>query len=217
MLLRYIAAAAAAGLLSSIASVALLPGFWGAALASGQGLLWCAAMLVRHRSRWLANVVCFGLCAGLAELATDAWLVHGLRSLKYPVGPALLASPAYMPVAWLGMLSAGLALGVLLRNRISLAASSALVALALGLYIPVYEALAARAGWWTYAEGPAAFGAVPVYIVVGEILLSLPLVAIAERLTKVSLGGAAALGVAQGAWIFASYWIASGACGAAPR
>lgn len=214
VLVRYALFAAVAGLLLTIGSIRFLPGWPGAALASGQGLICCAVMLSRRPSRWLANIVVFGLAAGLAELAADAWLVRGVEVLRYPAGPALLASPAYMPVAWLGMLSAGIALGEVLRRRLPLAASSVLVAAAMGVYVPLYEALAAHAGWWTYERGPRAIGAVPVFIVLGEVLLALPLVAVSGRLTRAGAAEAAGWGALQGLWIFASYGLAFEICAA---
>jgi hypothetical protein len=157
--------------------------------------------------------VLFGLSAGAVELLADRWLV-AIGTLCYPdAGPFLLDSPAYMPVAWLGMLSAGLALGIALRRSWSLPASSALVAAALGLYIPVYELLARWAGWWRYEHPTLWLGAVPPPIVVGEALLALPLVWMAERLARARLPAATALGAVEGLWIFGSYrlaWLFSG-------
>jgi hypothetical protein len=210
-LIRYVALAAAMGLALTLGSIALLPGWIGATLAVGQGLVWVGVMLVRRRSRWLTNIVVFGLVTGVVELAADAWLVRRTGTLRYPVGPLLAASPAYMPVAWFGMLSAGIALGVALRRRFSLSIASVAVALALGVYIPLYEGLARRAGWWTYEGCAAIAGGVPLYVVLGEVLLSLPLVAITERLMRARPTTAVALGVGQGLWIFASYVLAFGA------
>jgi hypothetical protein len=201
--------ASLSGLAITVVSISLLPGWRGATLGAGQGLLWCAWMLRRRRTAWMGNLVLFGVVAGLVELLADLWLVRGTGTLVYPRGgPFLLESPAYMPVAWFGMLSTGMAIGLALRRRYSVAVSSALVAVALGLYIPLFESFAGLAGWWHYRACAMALGGVPVYIVLGEVLIAVPLVALTERMRRAGPGTAAALGVAQGLWIFAAYALA---------
>ncbi len=206
---RHVLVASLAGLLASLGSMALLPGWVGATVAVGQGALVCLRMLHKRRSRWLANLVVAGLTAGVVELVADHWLVHGTRTLLYPEGPSVAASPIYMPFAWLGMLCAGLALGLVLRRRgASFASATGCVVLMLGGYIPLFEAIADRAGWWVYRDCPRLLDTVPHYIVLGEILLAAPLVWLGERLRTAGALGAVSLGFAQGAWIFASYALA---------
>ncbi len=207
---RGVAGASTLGLALAIVSTAWLSGWMGATIAVGQGVLWCLYVLLRRPSRWLRNLVIVGLVAGFVELVADAWLVHSTGTLTYaPGGPFLAASPAYMPFAWLGMLCTGMALAMRLRTRCWSALAATLgVSAALGLYIPVYEALAAWAGWWEYRDCAAFWGTVPVYIVVGEMLLALPLVAITARTRRMSHARAVLVGVALGLWIFLSYVIA---------
>jgi hypothetical protein len=210
---RYVGAAALTGLLVTLAAARLLPGWLGATLGVGQGLAWCGVMLLRHPRPWLTNLVVFGLVAGVVELAADAWLVHGTRTLVYPSGgPFLLASPAYMPAAWFGMLSLGLALAAVLGDRWPLVVTTGVVTIVTGVYIPVYEALAHVAGWWSYVGTPLLFGAVPPYVVVGELLLAVPLAFATRLLARVPRTAAVWLGAAQGAWIFISYGVAWGLC-----
>jgi hypothetical protein len=215
-LVRYVGLASLTGLVVTLLSIRYLPGWIGAAVGVGQGLGWCALMLWRYPSRWLGNIAVFGLAAGLAELPADAWLVRSTGTLSYPPdGPFLLASPLYMPAAWLGMLSLPMALSVLCRRRFSRGASTVVVASVVGLYIPTYEWLARLAGWWRYEDPHLLFGAVPTSIVVGEVLLALPLVAATERLARMSPARAALLGAGQGLWIFASYALARAVCASA--
>jgi hypothetical protein len=206
---RYITLAALGGLAWTVFSIRFLPGSIGAIVGVGQGLVWCGIMLYRHRSRWLLNLTVSGIVAGTVELAADAWLVEATGTLVYPAScPTIACSPAYMPAAWFGMLSCGSALGVALRKRWSLVPASIAVALALGVYIPSYEALAAHAGWWHYRGSTISFGYVPAYIVLGEVLMGLPLVLLTERLIHARTLAAAALGAGLGLWIFASYALA---------
>lgn len=214
--LRYAALAAISGLVVTLVSVAALPGWPGAAVGVGQGMLWCGLMLYRHPGRWLRNIAVAGVVAGFVELAADAWLVDATATLVYPPGPSIARSPAYMPLAWFGMLICGMALGVALRRRWSVAVASAAAALAVGVYIPSYEIFAAQAGWWHYRDCAILPGGVPVYIVVGEVLIALPLVIVTERLIGARTITAAAIGAGLGAWIFASYalaWYATSALG----
>lgn len=214
---RHVAFASVLGLAISLVSWASLPGWRGASLAVGQGAVVCLHMLARRPRRWLVNLVLAGAGAGMVELAADLWLVRGTGTLRYAEGPTLFASPVYMPVAWLGMISAGLALGLHLRCRgLSPGASAVAVALALGAYIPLYEAVAARAGWWAYGGCSLLFRHVPHYIVFGEVLLAVPLVWLAERLRTARTLHALVLGVLHGAWIFASYALAHAALGGPP-
>ena len=78
----------------------------------------------------------------------------------------------------------------------------------MALYIPLYEAIAAYAGWWRYTGTPSIAGVVPHYILLGEWLLALPLVRAAELLVSASIARAIGLGVAQGLWIGISYYLA---------
>lgn len=207
--IRYTVFAAVTGLVTTILSVWYIPGWIGATVGVAQGLVWCSVMLLRRRSSWLVNVTVLGVVAGFVELIADAWLVHGTQTLVYPQsGPFLFASPAYMPLAWFGMLSACVAFGITLRKRFSLVFSSIAAALAFGVYVPTYEALAAYAGWWHYRHVEWSLGPVPGYIVLGEVLMAVPIVFLTERLMHARTLTAMAYGMGLGWWIFASYALA---------
>jgi hypothetical protein len=117
-----------------------------------------------------------------------------------------------MPAAWFGMLSLGLALAARLGER-HIAVATSFVTVATGAYIPAYEVLARSAGWWSYARSALLFGAVPPYIVLGELLLALPLAGATRLLAELRWPAAAGLGAAQGLWIFVSYRAAWGVTG----
>jgi hypothetical protein len=55
-----------------------------------------------RRDSLLARFILFGVVAGIVELAADAWLVDGTRTLDYSVGsgPMIWRSPIWMPLAW---------------------------------------------------------------------------------------------------------------------
>ena len=192
-----------------MASLTVLPGWRGASLALAPGLALSVALNARPGGRFVRNLTLYGLVAGFVELAADAWLVEGTGTLLYPPGePRLWDSPAYMPIAWFGMLGIGFALVLGLSRWLSRPMTLVACATALALYIPLYEAIAAYAGWWRYTGTPSIAGVVPHYILLGEWLLALPLVRAAELLVSASIARAIGLGVAQGLWIGISYYLA---------
>lgn len=186
-----------------------------ATIATGFGLLALSWWIVRHGfPRWAVSLWLFGLCAGLTELWTDQWLVMELRVLVYdPGGPFLKASPAYMPLAWGGMLHGGVVAGLLLRRRVSTGLACALIGVGMGLYLPLYEHLAFGCGWWWYRDTTMFLGTVPWFIAIGEVLVGAPLPWIGGWLGRVRPHEAAGLGVAVGAWIglaYAATWVLVG-------
>lgn len=97
------------------------------------------------------RLLIFGSIAGLLELGTDHYLVHGIDSLVYPANELMLwSSPAYMPFAWSNVLLQLSFVGVLLTRHFGIIKASVLLCLLGGMYIPAYEHLAKDAGWWYY-------------------------------------------------------------------
>jgi hypothetical protein len=105
----------------------------------------------------LAWLLAFGLVAGVVELWADWVHVTQLHSLVYTdyFGFRLLASPAYMAVAWCITVAQFGYLALRLVERLPVWLTVALLSL-LGLSIPPwYEQLAAPAHAWHYvARGP---------------------------------------------------------------
>lgn len=200
--------AAALGIPGLAASLTVAPGWTGASLALLPGCVLAVLVNLRPVEPWIRNLSIFGLTAGLTELATDAWLVHGTRTLVYPPDePQIWASPVYMPIAWLGMLGFGQSAVILASRRLSKVGTALFAAVTLGVYIPIYEAIAASAGWWHYVRTPM-LGPVPAYILLGEALLALSLPWAMDRLSRCGPAGAITLGVMQGIWIGLSYGLA---------
>lgn len=155
-------------------------------------------------ARWLL----LGTVAGFIEIFTDAWLVHYTSSLVYPQGePMIWDSPIYMPFAWALVLSQLGVLGGWLLKRMAMWKASLAIALAGGSMIPLYEHLAYQARYWWYVDTPMIWHA-PLYIIVSEFLLSLPLVWMYRASLQRSLGFSALLGVVAGLWMIPSVIIA---------
>lgn len=155
-------------------------------------------------ARWLL----LGLVAGWIELLTDAWLVRNTATLVYPPGePMVLDSPLYMPFAWTIVLAQlGVVGGWLARRMPPWKATLACAALG-GSMIPAYEHLAYHAGYWWYTATPMVMHA-PLYIIVSEFLLSLPLVWMDGAAKARPWPFSAVLGLAAGLWMIPSVWIA---------
>jgi hypothetical protein len=176
-----------------------------------------AAYTARYRDwkllRWLVVVV----VAGFVELVADWWLVmragpilDGVQTgnLIYGEMPKIWKSPAYMPLAWAGVLVQIMALGVWLRGRLGMVKATLITALIGGINIPVYEMIARWAEWWIYVHVPMAVKNAPWYIIVGEFLCCLPLVWIGVRAERARVDRLILLGVLAGAGIFVAYWVA---------
>lgn len=192
--------------------------YWkGAVFAVMLNLACYAAYITYYRDwkllRWLMVVV----VAGFVELIADWWLVtragpvidgQATGNLVYGVMPKIWESPAYMPLAWAGVLVQILALGVWFESRMGIAKATLLTAVIGGINIPAYEAIARFAQWWIYVNVPMAVKNAPWYIVVGEFLCSIPLVWIGLRAQRARPATLVGLGIIAGLGIFAAYWIA---------
>lgn len=165
-------------------------------------------------ARWLV----IGLVAGWLEIATDAWLVASTGTLHYPPDePMVWDSPLYMPFAWTLVLAQLGIVGGWLSQRMSMLRASLLCALLGGISIPLYEHLAHDARYWSYSDTPMLMNA-PLYIIVSEFLLSLPLVWIHRQAVARRWPWSIALGLGLGLWMLPSVvlaWWLVGPCSGA--
>ncbi len=157
-------------------------------------------------TRWLV----FGIAAGFVELVADHWLVAVVDSLRYAPGePLIWVSPFYMPFSWAVVLAQVGAVGEWIYARRSLWLASLLTATFGAFNISRYENFAHDAQWWSYHGSPMLQDC-PHYIILGEFLLTLPLVWMTDvfLLEKRPLSTSLALGVLEGAIIYAAYRVA---------
>lgn len=169
-------------------------------------------VMVAWTARWrdpvLARWLLIGFVAGWLEIVTDAWLVAKTTTLVYPPDePKVWASPLYMPIAWTLVLAQLGVLGGWLARRFPLPKATLLCALLGGSMIPLYEQMAHSAGYWSYRQTPMLMNA-PLYIIVSEFLLSLPLVWMYGVAVKQPRRVSALLGVAAGLWMLPSVQVA---------
>lgn len=161
-----------------------------------------------RRDPVLARWLLLGLVAGWMEILTDAWLVQTTGTLVYPPDePMVLDSPLYMPFAWTLVLAQLGVLGGWIAQRVGAARATLAVALLGGSMIPLYEHLAHDAGYWWYRDTPMVMNA-PLYIIVSEFLLSLPLVWLGSVAMRRPWSWSAGLGLLAGLWMIPSVMIA---------
>lgn len=167
-------------------------------------IAWAAYKRDPMLARWLV----IGFIAGWLEIATDAWLVANTDTLVYPKNePMVWDSPLYMPFAWTIVLAQIGIVGGWLAQRMPVARATLLCALLGGSSIPLYEHLAHDAHYWSYVNTPMIFNA-PLYIIVSEFLLSLPLVWIHRQAMARGWPWSIGLGALAGLWMIPSVMIA---------
>jgi hypothetical protein len=155
----------------------------------------------------IGKFLIFALAAGVAELAADAWLVAGTKTLFYESRePLLLDSPVYMPAAWAVVLLQVGYLGYRAALRWGLPRASLLCGTLGGLLIPVYEHCAKGACWWYYEDPSHMLGNTPYYIILGEFLLALALPALLLACSRREFYWSLPIGVMMGGWIWISYY-----------
>jgi len=170
------------------------------------------AFVIRHRDRFLARLMLFGLAVGFVELASDAWLVDVINSLDYSVGvdgrgwnPMIWRSPIWMPFAWQVVAVQFGYVGLRLyewRGRTGLVIAGLLGA----INIPYYEEMAFRIHWWRY-HNCAMLLHTPYAIIVGEFVIAIYLGYAARWVRHGSWKIALLAGASAGAAIFIGYAI----------
>lgn len=175
---------------------------WKAATASAviSGVM-LLVFCLNHPEPFFVRLFVFGVAVGFTELLNDTYLIDASILVYDPGGPFVFATPLYMPFSWALIFVTNGTIAAWLFEKLGPRLSPFAMALVSGLYIPGFEALAAKADWWHYQHVPFLLGA-PAFVVLGEALLALPLpwmcVALARRGFAVALG----LGVVEGLVVF---------------
>ncbi|HET9109546.1 MAG TPA: hypothetical protein VFN78_01855 [Ktedonobacterales bacterium] len=179
---------------------------WPSAVAT-VGLTALALLALTLRRAWrplLVRLLAFGLVAGVCELFTDFSGEVVAHSLSYPPNePMLWASPFYMPLSWMVVLTQ---IGYLAWRLDTLAPrpprwlAMALVGVWGALNIPFYEEMAYHANWWRYAHAPG-LGHTPFYVMLFEGLIAVLLPPLLARLQWRAPHAVLLRGLALGAWI----------------
>ncbi|MGD1846104.1 MAG: hypothetical protein ACFB10_11985 [Salibacteraceae bacterium] len=141
----------------------------------------------------------FAVVAGLAELVADHYLVAISDTLIYPTDePMLWSSPAYMPFSWTVVLIEFGFLGWLMARKMHPSLAGLLLGVLGALLVPLYEHWAIDAGWWSYKDTPM-LGPVPIYVIIAEGLLMVPVPYLLLCVEKSSWLWILGLGLIEGA------------------
>lgn len=166
-----------------------------------------AAFCLTHREPFFLRLFVFGLAMGFTELVNDTYLVDRQLLVYAPGGPFVLDTPLYMPFSWALLVITNGSIAAWLWGRLGPRRSPLAMAVVSGLYIPGFEALAAKADWWHYQHVPFWLGA-PAFVVVGEALLALPLPWMCTTLASRRFAVAIGLGVVEGLVVFLTTLVA---------
>lgn len=173
------------------------------------GALVCyAAFSLIRRDRVIGSLLVFGLIAGFGELPTDAWAVSDLKILVYPLDePLIWDSPLYMPFSW-GVLLPQLGFLLYWITRRWTLGHAFMLAFVIGaVNIPMYENLAAHAGFWFYRDTPMVYST-PYTVILAEALLVTPMPLLVRWVVRWSWPRIAGLAIGFSVWIFVASWIA---------
>ena len=187
---------------------------WKSATAStviSAGML--AVFCIRHSEPLFVRLLVFGLAVGFTELLNDTWLIDKKILIYDPGGPFIIDTPLYMPFCWALIFVTNGTVAVWLSQKLGGGIKAALaMALISGMYIPGFEALAAKADWWHYQNVPMLMGA-PAFVILGEALLALPLPWMCVTLARRNFGVALGLGVLEGLIVWLTTAIAMSVVG----
>ncbi len=166
-------------------------------------LIFCAYAL-RTTDMVIVRLLYFGLMVGFGELVADHWAVEVSQTLVYSDwGPQIWASPLYMPFSWIIVIAQLGYLAYWMSCRWGFLVAILGATLMGALNIPLYEWLAAQAGFWTYQNCWMILGHTPVYVIAGEAALTMVLPLIVWRVEQVPWKRIALLGVVQSLWVYA--------------
>ncbi len=184
------------------------PGWIAAGLIVGINWVIFIVYFLVCRDQLLKRLMLFAIVGGWVELLADRWLVDITNSLVYqPGGPFVIRSPLYMPFAWGVVLIQTGYLGWRFLKLMGRGPAILLTGTLGASTIPLYEWWAKGAMWWHYQD-TRMLGVVPLYIILGEFMITGGLVLLVERLEEKFLWVSPLLGVIQGLWIWFCYAVA---------
>ncbi|HZS75424.1 MAG TPA: hypothetical protein VFA41_02325 [Ktedonobacteraceae bacterium] len=166
-------------------------------------LYWLAFVVAWKEARTLlGRFMLAGLIAGICELFTDASGHYVVHSLIYPVGEWMLwASPIYMPLSWVVILTHLGYVGWRLRALPGLRPAMLVCGLWGAIQIPLYEEMAYYGGWWRYTPTHLMLGHTPAYVLLFEGLIVACLPLLYDRIERRSWLQVTVIGIVLGAWM----------------
>ncbi len=143
-----------------------------------------------------------GIIAGICELFTDASGQSVAHSLIYSASePMLWASPLYMPLSWMVILTHLGYVSWRLRALLGWRKAALIAGLLGAIQIPVYEELAYYGGWWQYKPTHLMLGHTPLYVLLFEGLIVAALPLLYDSIERRAWFHVALIGLVVGAWM----------------
>lgn len=204
---RFIAVTNVIVLAIALVSAHFQLGWWSATLSVVLSGLMLAGFCLTHPEPFFARLFVFGVAMGFTELINDTYLIDKGLLVYSPGGPFIIDTPLYMPFSWALLMVTNGTIAAWLYEKLGSKVAPFAMAVVSGLYIPGFEALAAKANWWHYQNVPFWFGA-PAFVVVSEALLALPLPWMTTFLARRSVAVAVALGTVEGLLVFLTTLVA---------
>lgn len=165
-------------------------------------------LVFKKNDLFLKKLLVFGIAAGITELLADCWLVQTTGTLIYANNePMIACSPLYMPFAWAVLLIQIGYLGWLISRKKKMLVSILITTFIGFAVIPLFEHWAKAAGWWYYDNTVMVLNT-PYYIILAEGLICSVLPFFFKHIHKKQFRWQLPLGIIEGLWIWASYFIA---------
>lgn len=182
---------------------------WRSAFALAFGIYFLLGWFAfRQNDMFLKKLLVFGIAAGVTELLADCWLVQSTGTLIYANNePMIACSPLYMPFAWAVLLIQIGYLGWLISRNEKMYVSIIATTFLGFAVIPLFEHWAKNAGWWYYTNTEM-FLNTPYYIILAEGLICSILPFFFAHIHRKNYKWQLPLGIIEGLWIWASYFIA---------
>lgn len=150
----------------------------------------------------MGKLLLAGFVAGICELFTDASGQSVAHSLIYPSGePSLWASPLYMPLSWMVILTLLGYVSWRLRALLGLPKAALISGIVGAIQIPIYEEMAYYGGWWQYRRTHLMLGHTPIYVLLFEGLIVAALPLLYDRIERRAWSHVVLIGVLLGAWM----------------
>ena len=150
------------------------------------------------RDDLLKKIYLFSLLAGFCELPADHYLVAFTETLIYPSDePMIWSSPLYMPFSWSVVLVEFGYISWLLLRKLNVLSSGLVLAVMGACLVPLYEHWAISSGWWSY-HNTEMWGPVPIYIIIAEGLLMVPVPYFIGKIAKAGLRLVGISAIAEG-------------------
>ncbi len=208
--LKFVILTIVLSLVSDLIAWWLHTGWIGAAIITSVLNALIIGYIISTKDKLLARLFFFGILVGFGELPSDYLAVAVQQTLVYaPDEPFIWKSPFYMPFSWaVVMVQIGYIALWMIRHW-GLTTATVLTGILGGINLPTYEFIAKQADFWYYQNCPMVFfDSTPVYVIAGEVLITLSLPVILHQVQKCRMITIAGWAVLEALWMVIATTIA---------